>query len=102
MTLRSFEANRARHSRYYGKDKHLPPRCFTDSEGKPLLSWRVAILPYVEQAAMYNAMRLDEAWNSQHNLTFVLDADSQRMAKIRVKPTRQRFVPSLSGFAMGR
>src|SRR5262249_41965572 len=36
--------------------------------GKPLLSWRVAILPYIEEDNLYKQFRLDEPWNSEHNL----------------------------------
>jgi hypothetical protein len=34
---------------------------------KPLLSWRVAILPYIEQDALYKKFKLDEPWDSPHN-----------------------------------
>lgn len=33
----------------------------------PKLSWRVAILPYIEEGALYNQFKLDEAWDSDHN-----------------------------------
>ncbi len=36
-------------------------------DGKPLLSWRVAILPYLDQEALYNKFHLDEPWDSPHN-----------------------------------
>lgn len=52
---------------YYSTNKHLPPRCLTDRKGKPLMSWRVTLLPYVEQARLYDALKLGEAWNSDHN-----------------------------------
>jgi hypothetical protein len=42
------------------------PRDITDKDGKPLLSWRVAILPYIEQAELYNKFKLDEPWDSPH------------------------------------
>src|SRR5262249_15789904 len=32
-----------------------------------LLSWRVAILPYIEQDALYKQFKLDEPWDSEHN-----------------------------------
>lgn len=32
------------------------------------LSWRVHILPYIEQVALYNEFHLDEAWDSPHNI----------------------------------
>jgi hypothetical protein len=37
-------------------------------DGKPLLSWRVAILPYITGGeALYQQFRLDEPWDSPHN-----------------------------------
>jgi hypothetical protein len=45
----------------------FPALAITDKQGKPLLSWRVAILPYLEQGALYNKFKLDEPWDSPHN-----------------------------------
>ena len=44
------------------------PADITDKDGKPLLSWRVAILPFIEQQALYEQFHLDEPWDSPHNL----------------------------------
>jgi hypothetical protein len=38
-----------------------------DDDGKPLLSWRVHILPFIEQAPLYKKFKLDEPWDSKHN-----------------------------------
>jgi hypothetical protein len=46
------------------------PADIVDEEGKPLLSWRVQLLPYLEQQALYDAMKLDEPWDSEHNIKF--------------------------------
>ena len=46
----------------------LPLRVSKDANGKPLLSWRVALLPYLEQSALYEQFHLDEPWDSEHNL----------------------------------
>jgi RNA polymerase sigma factor (sigma-70 family) len=35
---------------------------------KPLLSWRVELLPYLEQDALYQQFKRDEPWDSPHNL----------------------------------
>ena len=43
------------------------PTNIRDKKGKALLSWRVAILPYIEQNALYNEFHLDEPWDSEHN-----------------------------------
>ena len=39
----------------------------TDKDGKPLLSWRVELLPYLKLEKLYNQFRLDEPWDSKHN-----------------------------------
>ena len=38
-----------------------------DKAGKPLLSWRVHILPFIEQEQLYKQFHLDEPWDSEHN-----------------------------------
>ena len=43
------------------------PQDILDKNGKPLLSWRVAILPYIEQANLYKQFKLDEPWDSPNN-----------------------------------
>jgi hypothetical protein len=39
--------------------------------GKPGLSWRVALLPYLEQDNLYKQFHLDEPWDSPHNMTLL-------------------------------
>jgi len=48
----------------------LPPLYTVDEEGKPLHSWRVLILPFLEQQDLYNQIRLDEPWDSEYNKQF--------------------------------
>ena len=38
---------------------------------KAILSWRVAILPFLEQFALYQRFHLDEAWDSPHNASLL-------------------------------
>jgi hypothetical protein len=45
----------------------LPPAALVDEKGKPLLSWRVAILPYLGERNLYNQFKLEEPWDSEHN-----------------------------------
>ena len=49
----------------------FPPSAMTDKDGKPLLSWRVAILPFIEGSPLYSDFHLDEPWDSPHNLALV-------------------------------
>jgi hypothetical protein len=53
---------------YHDSFKRLPAHAIYSKDGKPLLSWRVALLPYVEQVNLYRQFRLDEPWDSPHNI----------------------------------
>jgi hypothetical protein len=46
----------------------LPPAYIRDKAGKPILSWRVLILPYLGYDDLYRQVKLDEAWDSPGNL----------------------------------
>jgi len=52
---------------YHGVHGSFPPPYVTDAQGKPLYSWRVLILPWLEERDLYNQWRLDEAWDSPRN-----------------------------------
>jgi RNA polymerase sigma factor (sigma-70 family) len=43
------------------------PDDIKDKAGKSLLSWRVEILPYLEQHELYKLFKRDEPWDSPHN-----------------------------------
>ena len=49
----------------------LPPAAVVDKAGRPLLSWRVLILPYVEQDTLYRQFKLDEPWDGPTNKTLL-------------------------------
>jgi serine/threonine protein kinase len=47
----------------------LPPNAIYDEKtGQPLLSWRVAYLPFMEEGELYKQFRLNEPWDSPHNI----------------------------------
>jgi prepilin-type processing-associated H-X9-DG protein len=52
---------------YEATYQNFPPAAVCDKTGKPLLSWRVLILPYIEQEELYKQFKLDEPWDSEHN-----------------------------------
>jgi hypothetical protein len=49
----------------------FPAGYSANAEGDPLLSWRVHILPFIEQQALYDQFHLDEPWDSPHNKTLI-------------------------------
>ncbi|MDR1480719.1 MAG: DUF1559 domain-containing protein, partial [Planctomycetaceae bacterium] len=55
---------------YYDAYKKIPLAVTVDANGKPLHSWRVMLLPYLENYALYQSIRLNEAWDSEHNKQF--------------------------------
>jgi len=63
-----------------------------NAKQKPLLSWRVAILPYVEQDNLYRQFKLDEPWDSPHNKELI-----EKMPKLFEpvgKPTKPGYTHS--------
>jgi RNA polymerase sigma factor (sigma-70 family) len=46
----------------------FPPSAIYSPDGtSPLLSWRVALLPYIDEGELYKQFRLDQPWDSPHN-----------------------------------
>jgi hypothetical protein len=45
----------------------FPPSAHFSKDGKPLLSWRVLILPFLAEEKLYKEFHLDEPWDSEHN-----------------------------------
>ncbi len=52
---------------YHDTYGNFPPAAVYGKDGKPLLSWRVLLLPYLEQDALFKEFHLDEPWDSEHN-----------------------------------
>ncbi|MCA9186564.1 MAG: DUF1559 domain-containing protein [Pirellulaceae bacterium] len=52
---------------YESAYQRFPPAYSVDKDGKPLLSWRVLILPFLEENGLYQEFHLDEPWDSPHN-----------------------------------
>jgi hypothetical protein len=52
---------------YHDTMGRFPPQATYNKDGKPMLSWRVTILPYLEQQQLYNQFRQNEPWDSDHN-----------------------------------
>jgi hypothetical protein len=63
------------------------PTGIRDEKGKLLLSWRVQLLPYLNQHAVYKQFRLDEAWDSETNRALMEKMpDIFQCPRVTVKP----------------
>ena len=45
----------------------MPPAYIADADGRPMHSWRVLLLPFLDQNDLYKQYRFDEPWNGPHN-----------------------------------
>lgn len=52
---------------YHDAHGHFPPAIVVDKESGVARSWRVEILPYIEQQVLYDAYRKNEPWDSEAN-----------------------------------
>jgi hypothetical protein len=59
----------AMHDYYHDAKQRFPPATVHATDGRPLHSWRVAILPYLgkAEAKLHAEFKLEEAWDSPHN-----------------------------------
>jgi hypothetical protein len=70
---------------FHDANNAFPAAAMPAKGGKPLLSWRVAILPYVEDQQLFQEFKQDEPWDSPHNKKLL-----PRMPKLYVDPRFQR------------
>ena len=86
--------------RYQENNNHFPVPAIIDNAGKPLLSWRVELLREIDPG-LYGTFKLDEPWNSPHNMALLprmpriysCPADTKAAADL----TRYRVVVGPSG-----
>ncbi|MDY3554580.1 DUF1559 domain-containing protein [Gemmata sp. JC717] len=68
---------------YHGSNLRLPTNVY-GPKGELLLSWRVQLLPYLEQDALYRQFKLDEPWDSENNKKLI-----EKMPKVFQAPDRK-------------
>lgn len=86
---------------YHSANGHFPSPAIVGKDGRPLLSWRVAILPFLElegegvkgTEALYKQFRLDEPWDSPHNKALL----SKMPAPYRLPSVRLGNPPEAAG-----
>ncbi len=80
---------------YHDANNNFPKPAITGKDGKPLLSWRVAILPYIEQGELYKKFKLDEPWDSPNNKPLL-----QEMPTTYLCPSRSNPAPSTTTYCV--
>jgi hypothetical protein len=72
--------------KYHSANRALPPAAVCDRTGKPTLSWRVLILPYIGHEALYKQFKLDEPWDSKNNKKLLAKMPSVYSVPGRTRP----------------
>jgi prepilin-type processing-associated H-X9-DG protein len=52
---------------YHDRYNMFPPAYVADASGKPMHSWRVLILPFLDQQSLYNEYDFSEPWDGPNN-----------------------------------
>ncbi len=78
-----------------GHRDRFPSQAICDREGQPLLSWRVTILPYLGEEALFKEFHLDEPWDSERNRTLVA-----RMPAVFANPSAEAVADGLTTVQM--
>lgn len=55
---------------YHDTFRGFPAAHFNDSQGQPRVSWRVSILPFIDQAPMFQGISMNESWDGPSNSRF--------------------------------
>ena len=69
---------------YHDVNDRFPAAAICSKDGKPLLSWRVALLPYIDEDKLYKQFKLDEPWDSPHNKALL-----PKMPKVYAMPVQE-------------
>lgn len=75
---------------YHHKHKSLPPAVIADATGKPMHSWRVLLLPYLDQQALQGRYDFSKPWNAGQN-AFVRRSQVQYFISPDAPATPQAF-----------
>ena len=67
---------------YHNANSCMPPSVLIGPDGKTPYSWRVAILPFIEEQELYDAYNFDEPWDGPNNIELL-----ERMPRIFRHPT---------------
>jgi len=80
---------------YHQKYGRFPPSFVPGRDGKPMHSWRVLLLPFLDEKELYANYRLDEPWNGPHNIAL-----AERMPAVYRCPSDYSADHSQTSYAM--
>jgi hypothetical protein len=85
---------------YHDIHNTFPAAASYGKDGKPLLSWRVHILPLLEQDKLYKEFHLDEPWDSEHNKKLIVKMPQIYQAHAKLAEGKTTYVGILGNDTM--
>jgi len=73
------------------------PKDITDKAGRPILSWRVAILPYMDLEFLHSQFKLDEPWDGPNNRKLLALMPGVLRAPVQAPRATDTFIQAVSG-----
>ncbi|WP_158222554.1 DUF1559 domain-containing protein [Rhodopirellula sp. MGV] len=88
---------------FHATYNRLPPQAIVDDKGKRLLSWRVALLPYIGETELWSRFHLDEPWDGPNNKPLISEMPKVYAGQLPVEDGKTTMVAPLTpDTAMGR
>ncbi|MCC9600273.1 DUF1559 domain-containing protein [Stieleria sp. JC731] len=88
---------------FHASYNRLPPQAIVDAKGKRLLSWRVALLPFIGENELWSKFHLDEPWDSPNNKPLIEQMPQVYAGPLPIKEGKTTMVaPMTKDTAMGR
>ena len=73
--------------------RKFPDEAVRDNDDTPLLSWRVKLLPFVGERALFDRFKMDEPWDSPHNRALIDEMPSvYKVPGVDLKPGHTTYV----------
>lgn len=80
---------------YHATYGSFPPAYTADDQGRPLTSWRVLILPWLEEKALYDRYDQTQPWNSPVNRPLIREIPHAYLDRAAARPD-QGYTPFLA------
>lgn len=79
---------------YHDTYRAFPPAIVRDADGQPLYSWRVLLLPYLNENQLYQQFDLSEPWDSPANIQFSQDTPALYLSPVMM----DQYQPGLTSY----
>lgn len=73
---------------YHERYEQFPPAFVMGPDGKPWHSWRVLLLPFLDEQPLYDQYRFDEPWNGEHNRKLMLQRPTVYASRLQISSTK--------------